>query len=102
MQKRIKDGKVGVLVSPGFGAGWSTWNPEWPAMLFDPVIVDWVDSGLNSDKLGEAKLRYPDACWLGFDQLCVVWVPVGQKFMITEYDGSETIVCPEDYDWVTA
>lgn len=26
MDKVIKDGKVAVLYSPGFGAGWFTWN----------------------------------------------------------------------------
>ena len=28
MEKYIKDGKVGVLVSPGYGAGWSTWGDD--------------------------------------------------------------------------
>ena len=26
MEKIIEDGKVAVLVSKGYGAGWSTWN----------------------------------------------------------------------------
>ena len=26
MEKIIRDGKVAVAVSYGFGAGWSTWN----------------------------------------------------------------------------
>ena len=27
-EKYIKDGKVAVAYSPGFGAGWSTWNDD--------------------------------------------------------------------------
>ena len=26
IEKVVRDGKVAVLVSPGYGAGWSTWN----------------------------------------------------------------------------
>ena len=26
MTKCIRDGKVAILYSPGYGAGWSTWN----------------------------------------------------------------------------
>ena len=34
--------EVAVLYSPGFGAGWSTWNREHPDMLFDAGMVDLV------------------------------------------------------------
>ena len=40
--KVIRDGKVAVLYSPGFGAGWSTWNSHNPDLLFDSIIVDFV------------------------------------------------------------
>jgi hypothetical protein len=43
MKKLIRDGKVAVLYSPGFGAGWSTWNQELPELVFNPVIVDFVE-----------------------------------------------------------
>ena len=42
MNKVIRDGKVAVVVSPGFGAGWSTWafrgeEDYRDFMMFDPV-----------------------------------------------------------------
>ena len=42
MNKLIVDGKVAVLISPGFGAGWYTWNYDYPEILFDPAIVKLV------------------------------------------------------------
>jgi hypothetical protein len=38
----------------------------------------------------------------GASQLTIAWVPVGQKFRITEYDGSESIQYPENEEWMTA
>ena len=44
MKKVIENGQVAVIYSPGFGAGWYTWNqgrfPELndgTALLFDPI-----------------------------------------------------------------
>ncbi len=34
IQKLSQDGKVAVLYSPGFGAGWYTWNTDAPEILF--------------------------------------------------------------------
>jgi hypothetical protein len=34
MEKVIKSGLVAVLISPDFGAGWSTWNSEIPEIIF--------------------------------------------------------------------
>ena len=49
MEKVIENGQVAVIYSPGFGAGWYTWNqsrfPELndgTALLFDPILVDLV------------------------------------------------------------
>ena len=43
MEKVIKDGKVGVLVSPGFGAGFYTWGyPE--EAIFDPTLIELVEN----------------------------------------------------------
>ena len=46
MDKVIRDGKVAVLVSYGYGAGWSTWNSaRSDSLLFDPDIVQMVLDG---------------------------------------------------------
>ena len=41
VKKLIRDGKVGVIISPDFGAGWSTWNDDEDreAMLFDSELI---------------------------------------------------------------
>ena len=101
MEKVIRDGKVGVLVSPGFGAGFSTWGYPTEA-IFDPTLIGLIED----DKLQEA-IDYCESKWNegysgGVQDLVVVWIPEGTKFQITEYDGSESIELLEDVDWITA
>lgn len=44
-----EDGKIAVLISPGYGSGWSTWAPDEDveALLFDARIVKAVLAGLH-------------------------------------------------------
>lgn len=109
MEKLIRNGCIAVLVSHGYGAGWFTWEGD-ERMLFDPVLAEMLESGdyiegnesyLN--KIEEvAKQRYPDAYLGGLDGLCVHWVPEGLRFRIEEYDGSESLVLEDDYNWSVA
>lgn len=106
MDKVIRDGNVAVLYSPGFGAGWSTWNTEHPAMLYDPTVVAWVESGKPKDALArlEATLdeKYP-RCYLGgMRDLQIEWLPVNTFFQVTEYDGFEKIEVLKDVTWQVA
>jgi hypothetical protein len=39
---------VAVLVSTDYGAGWYTWNTNYPQMLFDPIVVNYLDSEYGS------------------------------------------------------
>lgn len=91
MDKLIRDGKVAVLYSPGFGAGWSTWilgeNEE--KVLFDPDIAAAVLEEDYTRALHIAEERYPEEYLGGLEDLVVAWVPQGAQFEITEYDGSE-------------
>ena len=101
MEKLIKDGCVAVLVSSGYGAGWSTWGSD--EMLFDPVIAQALLDKLFEDEILElAQARYPDESILGLDGLYVRWVPVDKRFRIEEYDGAESLRLEEDYDWMVA
>lgn len=101
MEKVIRDGKVAVLYSPGFGAGWSSWITDEKA-IFDPTIVACVESG-DFDKLNTyMTLWYPDAYTGGMDDLTIAWLPVGTEFRIHEYDGSESIEIKEEMNWITA
>ena len=98
MEKVIRDGKVAVLYSPGFGAGWYSWNTEHPEILFHPKIVEMVEQN---------KTKELDDEWLkenlgievytgGARNLKIQWLPEGTHFDIHEYDGSESIQTFED------
>ena len=101
MEKLERDGKIGVLISQAFGAGWSTWNGEHAeALLMDKDLVSaFLDGGVSA-LASLARARYPDAYLGGVDDDMVVeWVPKGTRFKVTEYDGSERLeVC----DWFIA
>lgn len=91
MDKVIKDGKVAVLISGGYGAGWSTWNIELSdEMVFCPEIVNSLLQGGGSEYDIASKL-FPDAYLGGLDGLYVGWVKQGCRFEISEYDGAETL-----------
>jgi hypothetical protein len=103
MKKLVKDGMVAVLVSRGWGAGWSTWNYEYPEMLFDPEIADLVLNAAGEDDIvALASSKYPDAYLGGVDGLSVQWVPVGTKFRVDEYDGSESLDIMDEMNWTVA
>lgn len=109
---------VGVVISPDFGAGWSTWNPAinpcdgaFIKFLLDIGAVykgtdedeEWViraDIDEISDywchKRGYKKLYYG-----GADCLEIHWVEEGKIIRITEYDGAESIEYLESADFFT-
>jgi hypothetical protein len=101
MNKLVKDGKVAVLYSPGFGAGWYTWNYEYPDMLFDSGLVDLVLKGNKEQILAYVTVKWPNAYLGGIDDLSVKWVDQGQQIKINEYDGSESIEYRDSDDWIT-
>jgi len=106
MKKLIKDGKVAVLISPGYGAGWSTWvfgNSD--ELLFDPVIAQMVLNHADIDEMEEvARLRYPDesGSFGGLEDLEVHWVDQGTEFIVEEYDGAESIRYKDGFTWSVA
>lgn len=99
MDKLIKDGMVAVLVSPGYGAGWYSWNRQ-EALLFDSILVQHVLDGDLDLAMERAKEICPDAYLGGGDQLVVEWIPVGAKFEIEEYDGFESLSLLKDKDYL--
>ena len=102
MNKVIVDGKVAVLYSPGYGAGWWTWNKDNGECLFDKDIVQMVIDGVSHKEIEKsAKEKWPDGYWGGADDLIVKWLPIGQRFMIEEYDGNESFRYVEG-DWISA
>lgn len=91
--KVVKDGEVAVLYSPGYGAGWSTWNSDNVDMIFCPEIVQMVIDEKSDEEIEKAAKRIfgKDGYYGGVDGLCVAWVKEGTMFRINEYDGSESV-----------
>lgn len=101
MNKLIRDGKVAILYSPGYGAGWYTWH-HIEELLYDPSIVTWLESG-ELDKIEHyLTLKYPGEYFGGLDDLGIEWIPQGTLFKINEYDGAESIEYKDKQDWLIA
>lgn len=96
-----------VLVSPGFGAGWSSWAGESEAQEIAEYapIIDFIEAGGNPADLNDDHpliVRMMKDLGLdyfytgGVEQLQVQTVT--GRYRIDEYDGSEYIVT-EDSLW---
>jgi hypothetical protein len=90
-EKLEKDGNVAVLYSPGYGAGWYSWNSEHKGILFDKEIAQAVLDGDRAKAVQIAAKKYPEIYTGGGDDLAVEWVPKGSRFEIHEYDGNESV-----------
>lgn len=106
MTKCIRDGKVAILYSPGYGAGWSTWSGEEfkEFLLHDEKLVELVETD-QRDKIEDyVKSVFPDeyVCMLGAKDLKIEWIYEGTRFRIKDYDGHESIVYEYDDYWSVA
>ena len=113
VEKSVReDGKIAVLVSAGYGAGWSTWNTVYEevaeALLFDADVVKMVLED-RFDEIEEfVTTKYKDMVgggWLvtyGAKELYVEWVDKGERFIIDEYDGAENLVREREIYWYEA
>lgn len=99
-EKYIKDGKVAVAYSPGYGAGWSTWifdDELTETLLFHPDIINMILSNKQSEidqdwlieHFGE---QFKNVYCGGASNLSIKWLSVGTQFRIDEYDGSEHVI----------
>ena len=121
MEKVIENGQVAVIYSPGFGAGWYTWNegryPELDdatALIFDPILVDLIKQKqanqfdeeslfeIDAKIVSRAEQLCPEGYFGGSGDLVLEWMPVGTEFSIDEYDGSESIRYKENDYWIKA
>jgi hypothetical protein len=107
MDKVIRNGKVAVLYSPGFGAGWYTWHHNLE-LVFHPAIVAMVEQG-REDEINEEwmvenlGMNEDDVPYLGgAEDLTIAWLDEGTSFKINEYDGSESIQERESVNWIHA
>jgi hypothetical protein len=93
-QRRYDDqGLVAVLISAGFGAGWSTWahEHEREGLLFDSRLVDYVlSTGVEGLADYAESLGYTSYTG-GAEDVRVEWLEAGTRFVVEDYDGSESI-----------
>jgi hypothetical protein len=96
-----------ILISPGYGAGWSTWNS--PELAYDPDVIEFFESGCNKEELREfCKEKgyvdsYGEGPYMGgFGNLKVVEVETDRVFRINEYDGYESIEFLNLSKWMVA
>jgi uncharacterized protein YkuJ len=104
MDKVIRNNKVAVLYSPEFGAGWYSWNKNYPECLFLPEIVKLVEENKHNE-INEALMKillkqennevFSFYCG-GAEDLEVKWLEKNTHFDINEYDGWESIVTLDD------
>jgi hypothetical protein len=102
MNKVVRDGRVAVLYSPNYGAGWFSWNTERPEILFDPAIVELVEQEKWEELQAFVVLKYPDIYSGGLKDLEIEWMPVGTQFQVNEHDGYESIEQRDSMNWITA
>lgn len=100
-----------VLISRGYGAGWSTWNEGEVAKLmrtYEPIIKAFENGEKLSENhpaveslVKECKERFNEdyVCLSGLDGLSVE--EVTPPFRIHECDGEERIITPnQDDNWI--
>ena len=105
MNKLERDGKVAVVISPGHGAGWSTWNDyEFREILcMDAEIAQAVLDKNIGEVVRFAKEKCGKDVYITRNlELKVEWVSKGERFEISEYDGYEEIVIYSDKIYMTA
>lgn len=104
MNKVVVNGQVAVLVSKDFGAGWSTWNNQYPEIVFDPFIVNQLlKDPKDLEKIqAYVSIKYPDAYTGGIDTVDIEWVPEGELFRVEEYDGRERVITMQTRGWIKA
>lgn len=102
MEKVIRDGKVAIALSPGYGAGWYSWHRE-EQLIFHPVIIEMIENGKNGeitqDWLKE-NLGFENVYCGGAEDLIIKWLPEGIKFKIEEYDGSEYLLTEDSLNLI--
>jgi len=107
----MKDFPRKILVSPGYGAGWSSWISGSKEMVqfvaeYQPIIEFLENGGVKEDKEFEKLLeeleniiyeKFGISIYTGGAKNLVV-KEVSGPYMIKEYDGSESIIEQENTD----
>lgn len=104
MEKIIRDGKVAVLTSPNYGAGWYSWYPKYKELLFHPKLIEMVENN-KKNEIDEKWIKDN----LGIDIYCggacdlkINWLLIGTPFKIEECNGNEKLITMDDSDLIIA
>jgi hypothetical protein len=95
-------GELGVLISTGWGSGWSTWNNK--ELAYDKRIIEkWLEK-VSADDMCDyiESLEYERPYMGGYDNLHLEFIPRGTMFRIHEYDGAESIEIVESMGMMMA
>jgi hypothetical protein len=95
-----EDEQVAVLISPDWGSGWYTSNGRNESLLFHPKIVQRVLDG-DRDLITQEwleELGFSNVYTEGVSQLEITWLSPGERFLITEHNGSEEITTVSDLE----
>ena len=102
-------GEIGILVSYGYGAGWSSWSEYGIKLAVDKRIIEkfnehidddeWrreIDSFHDNDIKTEfqnflSSIGYDNVYLGGLKDCKLVFVPKESAVRITEYDGNENL-----------
>ena len=102
-------GEIGILVSYGQGAGWSSWSEYGIKLAVDKRIIEKFNEHIDDDEWrreidsfhdNDIKTEFQnflssigyDNVYLGGLKDCeLVFVPKGSAVRITEYDGNENL-----------
>lgn len=93
--------KVGIIISSGFGAGFSTWNES--EMCLDQELAKMIFNNVEYATLKEyCERKYPDAYLGGLADCRVEWVDEGTLFKVNEHHGSESLELGGNDEWLVA
>ena len=95
-----RNGQFAVLVSRGFGAGWSTWaSGDSNFFATDSGLVEcFLSKESPSSYIASQGFDVPYMG--GWDDIEIVWLDSGTRFIIKEYDGSESIQIESGVRWM--
>lgn len=92
------NGDIAILVSPGYGAGWSTWNVgDQTFLTMDKTLVEMHLNNATEDEVHNyiKEATGNDLYMGGWSDIEIQWLPEGSKFLIAEYDGYESLTACE-------
>jgi hypothetical protein len=91
-------GQIGVIVSCGYGAGWSTWGDDSEFLSMDKTLVDMKLNDVSEDIVEEycKEEKKLDQYMGGWKDAEVKWLDKGDSFRIDEYDGNESLILTSD------